>query len=742
MLKGRLLLEWSAIALLATLLIFASVYSGLTRRFDNLIYDVASTWRAAPASDQILIVAIDNQSLASLGKWQWPRTLHAALLDRLSQSNARPAAIAYDVLFTEAADAQSDAAVAAAMKRGAPVLLPVLYQTPGLNGASHDFYPPVEPYAAAAQGLGTVNLLFDEDGLVRRAQLETRSDTERRPHLMEMTHRAALGYPSRTYQALIEGAAASDQPDGGTMLIPFLPEGAFRRVSFSTVLAGEVPADFFKGKMVLVGVTAPGLGDRYPVPGPAGSTMSGIEIQANMLSGLLSQRFIRPAPRWAALSGALLPIWLLMAGFLQLRPGRILVMSLLLIAAVCAVSFAGLLTFGVWLPPGPALLGLIIVYPLWGWRRLQALSSFVARQAHMLRAEPALGRTVTLSGAGLDSVAAEAAELGQVIGTMRGIQRFMSDVVRGFPDPVCVVDAGNRITLANAAAQDVLGGAIEGEQLQPLLASLTHARSGQQEDLVLADGRTFLIRQAPLQMIGDQSGGAIVRLADISRLKAADRERERMLEFLSHDMRSPQAAIISLLDMQGAELKDSILWQRIQDHAQQTLKLADDFVQQARLEAISDFTHEVDIAAAMAEAIDRCWPAAQQKQIKLISQGLDQEAFVRGDQSALVRAFANLIDNAIKYTPHGTKVSCSVEQAQQVICRIQDEGPGIAPERLANIFEAYGARGTKSISGAGLGLAFVKTTMDRHHAAISCTSAAGVGTCFEMRFALLDAEPA
>jgi CHASE2 domain-containing sensor protein/signal transduction histidine kinase len=731
LLKGRLFLEWSAIALLATLLIIATVYNGFTRRFDNLVYDIASTWRAAPASDRILIIAIDNQSLASVGKWQWNRTVHAALLDRLA--DAHPAAIAYDVLFTESAGPAADAALATAIARSAPVLLPVLYESPGLNGASHDLFPPVPPLAAVAKGLGTVNLLFDTDGLVRRAQLETRTGREARPHLMEVTYRAVMGAPSRTYKSLLKESA-----NNGTVMIPFLPEGTFRSVAFSTVLAGEVPQAFFRDKIILVGATAPGLGDRFPVPGPAGSTMSGVEIQANMLSGLLYDRFVRDAPNWLANLGALLPIWILMVSFLRLRPGRNLMVSLLLIIAVCALSLFGLVAFGVWLPPGPALLGLLIVYPLWGWRRLQVLSSFVAQQSILLRSDPGMARAQARPAMGLDSVAAEASELGNVIGTLRGIQRFMSDVVTGFPDPVCVIDSDNCVTLANAAAQDMLGPDIQGHSLPQLLDRLNKMPSPQKDEINLADGRVFLMRQAPLTLIGDQAGGAIVRFADISRLKAADSEREQVLEFLSHDMRMPQAAIISLLEMAGPQGTNGDVLQRIGGYARQTLKLADGFVQQARFESVAALKDEVDIGAAMMEAIDICWPQAQQKQIKIRSSGLDQEAFVQGDHSALVRAFTNLIENALKYTPSGSAISGRLEVAAEAVCTIADQGSGLPPERLSNIFAAYGARGTQTVSGVGLGLAFVKTVVDRHLGSITCTSDAGSGTCFVLRFPLLN----
>jgi CHASE2 domain-containing sensor protein/signal transduction histidine kinase len=737
LLKGRLVLEWSVIALVATLLVFAALSSGATRRFDNLLYDAASVWRAAPPSDKILIVAIDNQSLARIGKWQWPRQRHADLIARLAP--AKPSAIAYDVMFLEEADDGSDTALAAAMTRDVPVLLPVLYETPGLNGADYDLYRPVPILAKAARNVGTVNLLFDSDGLVRRAQLETRTGDRQIPHLMEVTHRAVTGTVSTTYKNVVADNPGDRGPEAGTILIPFHAEGAFRSVSFSSVLAGEVPKAFFKDKIILVGATAPGLGDRFPVPGPAGSTMSGVEIQANMLNGLMNNSFVQTAPFWMSLLAGLVPIWLLLVSFLKFRPNRNLLVSMFLIVLVILLSLATVVFSGLWIPPGPALLGLILIYPLWGWRRLEALSSFVGTQAKALRAEPGLSSEWVAPATGLDSIAAEAAELQNVIGTLRSVQRFMSDVISGFPDAVCVVDHDNQITLTNEAGRDLLGPDVVGQKLSSVLMRQKQ-QDGPDDELTLDDGRTFLIRRVPLTLDKAMRYGAIVRFADITRLKVADRERAQVLEFLSHDMRTPQAAIISLLEQNGEKPAEPSMLARINGYARQTLKLADNFVHRARFASIKELKDDVNLSSVIAEAIDSCWSQAQLKKISVTATGLEIEAFIQGDASALTRAFINLIDNAIKYSPIGSHVTCALEtESGSVLCTIVDQGPGLPQARLDDLFAAYGARGTQTVTGAGLGLAFVKAVADRHKAEVSCTSDS-TGTRFALRFPLVEEE--
>jgi CHASE2 domain-containing sensor protein len=740
LLKGRLLLEWGVITLFATLVIGAAYLAGFTQRLDNLLYDTVATWRAPPASDQILIVEIDNQSLKAVGKWQWPRDVQARLITRLSA--ARPKTIAYDVLFIEPSDSIHDAALAAAIAADGHVVLPVLYNAPGLNGASHDIFLPIPALTDAAAGVGTVNLLFDGDGLVRRAQLETRMEEGGLEHLMEQTYRLTKNGASPAFKTLTAPHAQSAEPDtddSDSVLIPYRTAGAFRHISASSVLAGEVPAAFLKDKIVLVGATADGLGDRYPVPSSVGSTMSGVEIQANLLNGLLSNRFVARAPQWLSLFANVVPAWLLMVVFLRWRPTTNLLASIGFIIAVLAMSALAVGFGGLWIAPGPALIGLLLVYPLWGWRRLEALSSFVFRETQSLQAEPGLGLVSGQAHGGLDSVAEEALQLRAVIGELRGVRRFMSDVVTGFPDAICVVDADMRITLANPAAADVLGGGLKGSVISERLQLAAPGTTLTSDDMGLADGRTFLIRKVPLTGGAGREAGSIFRFADISRLRDADREREEMLEFLSHDMRAPQAAIITLLESQKDRGADGTLWTQIDDNARKTLKLAEDFVQGARLSAADLKMSEVNIAAAFAEAIDVVWPQAARKAIKIEATGMELEAFILGDPGALVRALTNLVDNAVKYSPPDSTVQCRVEMegATSVRCRVSDHGPGLPLARQSNVFARFGARGNTTMAGSGLGLAFVKKVVDRHHGTIDWTSSSSHGTRFTLSFPVI-----
>jgi CHASE2 domain-containing sensor protein len=109
-----------------------------------------------PPLDDIVIIAIDNPSLQTLGRWPWPRTLHADLLNTLAQ--AKPKAIAYDVLFVEPdADPKADVALGTAMKAAGPVFLPLLIEVPPRQGSDRSIstsiatgWPAASSWARAA----------------------------------------------------------------------------------------------------------------------------------------------------------------------------------------------------------------------------------------------------------------------------------------------------------------------------------------------------------------------------------------------------------------------------------------------------------------------------------------------------------------------------------------------------------------------------------------------------------------
>jgi CHASE2 domain-containing sensor protein len=697
----RLLLEWCAIAVLAILVTGGLVLTRGAARLDNAVYDLLVRLRAPGPSDRIIIVTIDDPSLAALGQWPLPRTVHARAIERIA--SAGPAAIAYDVLFTEPArEAGTDETLAAALT-GRSVVLPLLIDAPGSNGAAFDVILPVAQLQATAAALGHVALPLDEGGRAKGAWLWLQDGATRWPHLMEAAYRIANGHPSPAWVRRQPG-------DDGFALVPFAGSGHFRQVPFEDVVHGHVPASFFQDRIVLVGTTAAGLGDRHRLAG-AGQ-LPGVEVQANVLNALIADRFLRDVPVPIELAWAVLPSLGLLLLFWRLRPTAALMASAAALIAVGALP-AMLIVLGWWLPPGAALVGLLIVYPLWGWRRLQAVDRAISRELDLFTTDDRAGPPDRQ--ARLDPTGRGAAQLSHSIAALRNLKQLIADTLEGVSDPLIVTGRSGEIVLANRAGQIL---AAQGA-LQPLLAGQV-AGGEAPAVLELADGRSFSPRVSPLRDAQGVRHGWILLLAEITAIRQAERVREEALEFLSHDMRAPQSAILTLLEGYAAPALPADLSARLAYHARRTLGLADDFVQLARLRTTAFKPRETDLGDALAEAMDALWPQASAKHVRVVRLGLLEPCCVMGEHASLTRALTNLIDNAVKFSPEGAEVRCTLTRSNDGLVpwaevSIEDRGTGVDGERLQALFARFGhTRQAGAAPSAGLGLAYVQAVATRH----------------------------
>ena len=737
--------EWLLVAALAVGLVVALAASRVTERADNVVFDTLSALGVRQPHPDIVIVAIDNRSVAELGRWPWPRERHQALLDQLAK--ARPQAIAYDVLFVEPDPAAgADAGLAGALRRAAPVFLPLTFEVPGRNGAPYELMPPVPVLASAAAGLGQVNVDFDSDGVIRRAYLYERDGARSWPHLMELMRRAARGEAQPPRQDLAAPPTAPLVREAPLLIAFAGPPGHFRTVSFVDVLRGETPPQFLRDKLVLVGATADGLGDRYATPlSNHTEIMSGIELQANLLDTRLSGRAITPLSPGQLAALSLVPMALALSGFLLLRPRANLLLGLLLVAASVGASALLLFQARIWAPPTAALAGLLLVYPLWSWRRLEATSAYMLQELKAFAREPDVLSAISQPRGGppTDVIDRQVLLMHAAIDRARNLRRLVLDALQGLPDATLVTSLDGLVLIANREADALFAGAagLAGQALDALLAALAPDAAADPSadlELNLADGRAFHLRRTALTEAGGAPVGWIVRFTDITALKAAGRQRERILELLTHDMRSPQVSILTLLN--GADALSGATVGRIESYARRTLALADNFVNLARAEGDAYALEPVNLSDVVLDAVDDLWPQSQARKIEVTVAGSEAELLVEADRSLLTRAFINLVDNAIKYSPPGGRVDCALHAGPgQVVCTISDHGCGMTEAQIASLFRRFHrTRPSDQVGGVGLGLSFVQAVIQRHGGAIGCTSTPDVGTTFTVTLPLAD----
>lgn len=390
---ARLRLEWWVMLALCLVGTAALQRSGLTARLDHIAYDFALTKQARPTPESVLIVALDDRSLAEAGAWPWPRAQQAALVAQIAAG--KPRAIGLDILLTEPRDPAGDRALAEAIGRAGNVYLPLAFDIPGRDGRAADPLLPLPEMARAARGIGHVNLAPDSDGVMRESYLAYRLGPVTWPALPAAMAGRRLATPE----------AGDGLERAEPLLIAYPgPAGTIPSVPASRVLRGEVPPELIAGRYVLVGMTASGLGDTHATPTAGGSPlMPGVEIQAGLLASLLARTQLRPAPAPAALAGALLPVLLLFVALWYLPSRSDGFVALALFAAPPLFSLVLLRSTGLWLPPASAMVGIAVSALLWAWRRLAVASAHVSQELERASAEAGdLARPAPVGGGMLD----------------------------------------------------------------------------------------------------------------------------------------------------------------------------------------------------------------------------------------------------------------------------------------------------------------------------------------------------
>jgi signal transduction histidine kinase/CHASE2 domain-containing sensor protein len=288
---------------------------------------------APPA--EVAIIAIDEHSIARLGRFPWPRSITARLLDRIGA--AQPKAIALDVLYSEPTEPEDDEALATAIARAGNVVVAAqLARTTDERGETRVVWlRPLPEIESAAAGTGHVNIATGFDGVARLLLLRQASDEGqafwamaietirvaarvKSDSLRELPEALQIG--ARTIPVNVDGDEVSlgPQKDGAhferlrpaRLILDYVgPAGSFapQTYSFSDVLEGRVSAENLRDKYVLIGATAATLGDRLATPfahpenavaKPPAELMSGVEILANSLHTILRERFYKEVPDW------------------------------------------------------------------------------------------------------------------------------------------------------------------------------------------------------------------------------------------------------------------------------------------------------------------------------------------------------------------------------------------------------------------------------------------------------------
>ncbi len=361
---GRHLREWLVLTLALLVFLVLAQRASWFERADNWLYDTSVAWGGRPAPEDIVILAIDEASLARVGRWPWSRHHLARVMEILTDAGSGP--VLLDVILAEPQlnDPTADAHLGAALSAHGRAVLPVFMPKQGAPAIL-----PLPEFAAAAR-LGHAQALVDGDGVTRRFLAREHDGSQVFEHLALVLLAVREQGPPKTT------STAQDR------LVAFTgPAGHFIRLSLTDLLDGRIEAGQLRGKTVLIGATATGLGDTVvtPLAGVNGA-MPGVEFVANVLDAERAGRWREPASGFWQLLLATIVVLAHQCSLLLLTPRRALLVTVALVLGAPLAAWMVMLGAGWWWPPACMIATLLLAYPLWSWRRLEASLATMTRE--------------------------------------------------------------------------------------------------------------------------------------------------------------------------------------------------------------------------------------------------------------------------------------------------------------------------------------------------------------------------
>jgi len=354
-----------------------------------------------------------------------------------------------------------------------------------------------------------------------------------------------------------------------------------------------------------------------------------------------------------------------------------------------------------------------------------------------------------------ERVKARTLELEEVIRQVNNEKQKTDRIIDEITDGVIVIDVTGKIILINPAAQMLLGNERHASptdvsevahipHLQEIFQNPAEAATKEVEvyDPNLTSHRVLKTTAVPLK---DERGdllGKVAVLHDITSFKEVDRLKSEFISHVSHELRTPLTSIKGYIDnlqdgIAGALKGKQVNYlDRMSKSADHLVRLINDLLDVSRIESgkMAMNLTTLSLRDLIEDVINNLRPIAAEKQLEVIVKTLDVDSRVRGDRAKLEQVITNLLDNAIKFTPPGGRITITLQQdAQFIKTSIKDTGIGIPSEKQSRIFERFYRIEQASSSngkGAGLGLYIAKNLLEMHGAHIWVTSEVGDGSEF------------
>lgn len=372
---SRFILISIIITLAVIVLMFARIF--LFETIENQIHDYAFQLRGkVKPPDNIVIAAIDEKSISTIGAWPWSRDKIANLITKLHEAGAQ--VIDLDIIFSEST--ANDIILAQSIQDANNVILPIVFST-AKEKAPYPYYlenlqrsaltsvtsperferyspisspnilEPVLWLIDKAHALGHINIFPDRDGVIRwtpliiayKGYLYTSTSLQAVALYMKLPRDKIILKATEGIQ--IGQRFISTDHWGRVMINYYGPKGTFKHISVADILEGRIAHDLLRGRIVIVGATAPILHDELVTP--VSSSMNGAEMHANFIASMLEGKTLSPASSYLnagiiAWSGLMVLIF-----SLRLTAVRFYIMSVLLLLLILIASYFIFTTQGI-----------------------------------------------------------------------------------------------------------------------------------------------------------------------------------------------------------------------------------------------------------------------------------------------------------------------------------------------------------------------------------------------------------
>jgi signal transduction histidine kinase len=315
-------------------------------------------------------------------------------------------------------------------------------------------------------------------------------------------------------------------------------------------------------------------------------------------------------------------------------------------------------------------------------------------------------------------------------------------------NPVLALDRKLSLIFANPAAEMLAAGTPKaGTSLRdmapcavlppnPIQALRSLLRNGAYAYEINLNNRTYLCHLGLLKRPRLQ--GYVAVLNDITQLKELDRQKNQMIQMTSHQLKNPLFAAMSSMELLQEEGEESFSPQMKQDMStiwaelQRMNRIIHNILNLERVQSGTLVYEDCSVEQIVHSAVHDYTDQALKGGVALKTDIPDNLPVIVANQQFLSQALANLVENAVKFTPPSGQVTLSAENMEEgIIITVRDTGIGIPREALSRVFERFfraNQPGTDHIRGSGLGLSLVKAVVDAHGGRIWLESEEGKGT--------------